>query len=145
MYANQWYTVMMKCYTCKKELVSRWQVKYCSNKCQSDYQYSVYIKKWKEKLVDGSRGVSTRNISRYLKRYLIEKFGEKCIQCGWNAIHPVSGNAPLEIDHIDGDSENNNEKNLRLLCPNCHSITINFKNYNIGKGRVWRKVKYVKN
>jgi 5-methylcytosine-specific restriction endonuclease McrA len=29
----------------------------------------------------------------------------------------------LELDHIDGNSKNNIESNLRLLCPNCHSQT----------------------
>ena len=133
----------MKCLECGVAL-SRWQVKYCSNECQSHYQYAQYIRQWKRKLVDGNRGVVTRNISRYLKRYLVEKFGEKCSICGWNKKHPVSGSSPLEIDHIDGNSENNTEKNLRLLCPNCHSLTTSYKNHNKGKGRLWRKNKYLK-
>lgn len=29
----------------------------------------------------------------------------------------------LEMDHIDGDRDNNDWDNLRLLCPNCHSQT----------------------
>jgi len=29
----------------------------------------------------------------------------------------------LHVDHIDGDSTNNEEYNLRFLCPNCHSQT----------------------
>lgn len=42
---------------------------------------------------------------------------------------------PLEIDHIDGNSENNSEENLRLICPNCHSLTATYKGANRGKGR----------
>jgi 5-methylcytosine-specific restriction endonuclease McrA len=29
----------------------------------------------------------------------------------------------LQIDHIDGDRENNTFENLRFICPNCHSQT----------------------
>ncbi len=36
----------------------------------------------------------------------------------------------LELDHIDGDSKNHNLKNLRLLCPNCHSQTETFRSKN---------------
>ena len=134
---------MRICLKCGIRLI-RWQIKYCSNKCQSNNQYEKYIEQWKKKLVDGNRGVSTRNISRYLRRYLIEKFGEKCTQCTWNKRHTLNGHVPLEIDHIDGNSENNTESNLRLLCPNCHSLTSNFRNFNKGNGRTWRKTKYNK-
>lgn len=37
---------------------------------------------------------------------------------------------PLELDHIDGNTENNNLNNLRLLCPNCHSFTPNYRGKN---------------
>ena len=57
-----------------------------------------------------------------LKRYLYEKRGEVCQECGltnsWNG-KPLT----LHLDHIDGNSDNNYPVNLRLLCPNCHSQT----------------------
>jgi predicted RNA-binding Zn-ribbon protein involved in translation (DUF1610 family) len=32
----------------------------------------------------------------------------------------------LEIDHIDGDPLNNEPDNVRFICPNCHTQTLNF-------------------
>jgi Zn finger protein HypA/HybF involved in hydrogenase expression len=72
---------------------------------------------------------------------LIEKCNEKCSECGWNKRNETSGKIPLEVDHIDGNSENNLEENLRLLCPNCHALTPHFRNLNKGNGRAWRKEK----
>ena len=83
-------------------------------------------------------GRKTKNISNHIKRYLKEKFGDKCFLCRWSKKNPITGNVPLEIDHIDGNAENNKEENLRLLCPNCHSLTFTFRNLNKGNGRSWR-------
>jgi len=41
----------------------------------------------------------------------------------------------LEIDHINGINNDNRLENLRFLCPNCHSQTINFRGRNIKKIR----------
>ena len=100
--------------------------KYCSNKCQIEYQYKQTILDWKSGI--GTIGKVT------VKRYLTERDGNKCSVCSidvWN-------NAPIvfEIDHIDGDAYNNTEYNLRLICPNCHSQTPTYKNRNKGNGRV---------
>jgi hypothetical protein len=64
--------------------------------------------------------------------------------CGWNQKHTITGVVPLEIDHLNGDAEDNREENLRLICPNCHSLSSNFRNLNKGKGRAWRNLKYIK-
>ena len=134
-----------KCGNCDSPLKNRWQLKYCSNKCQFESQYKKYIYEWKNGSKSGNIGINTRNISKHLKRYLIELYGEQCSICNWNKKHPSSKRVPIEIDHIDGNSENNLLKNLRLLCPNCHALTPNFKNHNSGKGREWRNKKYIKN
>jgi len=127
-----------KCENCGVKLTSRWQLKYCSNKCQFEFQHNKYIKKWKSGNKNGNVGISSRIISAHLKTYFLKKYAERCSKCGWNERHIKSGRVPLEIDHIDGNSENNLETNLRLLCPNCHALTLNFKNLNRGKGRKWR-------
>ncbi len=134
---------MTNCLFCFQK-PTRASYRYCSNQCQLDYQYKIYISKWKKGEVNGNRGIVAKNISRHLRRYLFEKYSHACSSCGWSKKNLVTYNVPLEVDHIDGNSENNNEINLRLLCPNCHSLTNNFKNLNIGMGRSWRKAKYLK-
>lgn len=124
---------MSSCLVCSKT-PKRKSYKYCSNKCQRDHQYLTYISEWK----NGTRKFETKNVSHYLRRYLIETYGERCSICGWNKIHPLTGKIPLEVDHKDSNSNNNSEDNLRLLCPNCHSLTPNFRNLNKGNGRSWR-------
>ncbi|MCX6811580.1 MAG: hypothetical protein NT039_02725, partial [Candidatus Berkelbacteria bacterium] len=42
---------------------------------------------------------------------------------------------PLVADHIDGSWQNNTEKNLRLICPNCDSLGPTFAGLNRGNGR----------
>ena len=135
----------MNCLNCGKKTTTRHQVKYCTNKCQIYFRYKSYIKAWKLGNEDGNKGILTRGISGHLKRYLIEKGGECCSICGWNKRHPITNNVPIEIDHIDGNAENNKESNLRLICPNCHALTPHFRNLNKGSGRKWRSKKYIKN
>jgi len=37
---------------------------------------------------------------------------------------------PLELDHVDGDRQNNELSNLRLVCPNCHALTPTYRGRN---------------
>ncbi len=42
---------------------------------------------------------------------------------------------PIELDHIDGNNENNSLSNLRLLCPNCHALTETYRGKNQSRTR----------
>ena len=44
-----------------------------------------------------------------------------CEICGW-AQKTADNYLPLELDHINGDRHDNRIENLRVLCPNCHSL-----------------------
>lgn len=104
--------------------------KFCDNVCQGKYSWE-YITKPK---------VLRNECNAYShapKQYLIEIHGEKCFECGQSN---VWNNKPLtiQLDHIDGNSDNNHLSNLRLLCPNCHTQSDTFGSK--GQGNRYKKV-----
>ena len=109
------------------------KAKHCSNTCQAEYQYHAWIERWLVGLEDGIG--SGGQTSTQIKRYLIQTRGERCENCGWNARHPVTGSVPITTHHLDGNSDNNRPENLRLLCPNEHSLTFTYGSLNRGNGR----------
>ena len=128
----------MKTYICKgcgaEHLRRGVQFKnlYCSNKCQKDYESRERIRQWLEEGRDWPG-----QIPAWAKRTLAELNGDCCSVCGideYNGLPIV-----LEVDHIDGNHTNNSVKNLRLICPNCHSQTSTYKNRNKGNGRAARR------
>lgn len=127
---------MNRCLNCNSILNKRTN-KYCSNKCQKEYEYKSFIKKWKNGEISGMRG--KYQISLHIRRYLFEKYDAKCCNCGWNEMNKYTGMIPLEIEHKDGNFENNSEENLILICPNCHSLTSTYKGANVNHGRTARK------
>ncbi|WP_030206001.1 HNH endonuclease signature motif containing protein [Streptomyces sp. NRRL S-87] len=59
---------------------------------------------------------------------------ERCARCGIEATwrgRPLR----LEVDHVDGDWQNNRPVNLRFLCPNCHSTTDSYRGRAKGRRR----------
>lgn len=137
------------CRNCGKEFIlyKGTTGKFCSHECQQEYQYNEWVKKWKsgeDAGVDGKYWLSER-----VRRYMLEKHDYKCEKCGWGERNEYTGRVPLQVHHIDGNCKNNNEENLQLLCPNCHSLTENFGSRNknapngrseyFGSSKKWRK------
>jgi len=88
--------------------------KFCNNSCQAKY-------KWVNETVPRIES-GTKADPSTLKKYLVEKRGENCEEC--NIGPEYNGKIlVLQLDHIDGNSDNNLPNNIRLLCPNCHSQT----------------------
>lgn len=100
---------------------------YCNNYCQQKYRSLKYIEDWKSGKENGLSG--EYGLSQRIRNYLLEKVNYKCECCGWGEINKYSNTIPLEVHHIDGDYKNNKEENLQVLCPNCHSLTNNYKNH----------------
>jgi hypothetical protein len=121
-----------QCENCQTEL-KRHQYKYCSNRCQQAREFIVRA----QRLESGMYPPLVCNGS-FIRKYLIQRDGEKCSACGWDRRHPKTGRVPVEVEHIDGDYRNNRPENLTLLCPNCHSLTDTFRALNRGRGRPMR-------
>jgi hypothetical protein len=68
-----------------------------------------------------------------IKKRLIQKRGHFCEKCKNTEWFNVM--IPIELHHIDGNNQNNQEENLQLLCPNCHATTPNYR----GKNMKYRK------
>ena len=76
------------------------------------------------------------------------RLGEKLVRLGreytceicnipplWNGIK-----LNLQVDHKDGDHKNNDEDNLRFVCPNCHSQTSTYCGKNKKRHPAWKQI-----
>ena len=74
-------------------------------------------------LIDKILVKNSRFQSHKLKKRLFKEGFKKpkCEECGW-AKTSIDGRIPIELDHINGDHMDNRIENLRILCPNCHSL-----------------------
>lgn len=117
------------CLNCGKkfEIMHSCRGKFCCNKCAQEYKYKHSILLWKQ---GKKSGTNSFKCATYVRRYLFEKYHNKCQICGWGKINKYTGKIPLQVHHIDGNCLNNKENNLMLLCPNCHSLTENFGSRN---------------
>ncbi len=82
-----------------------------------------------ERYLDNVIPIQSFKLKKRLLREGILK--HKCSNCD-NTIwldQPI----PLELDHKNGDNKDNRLSNLRLLCPNCHTLTPTYRGKNRSK------------
>jgi hypothetical protein len=84
-----------------------------------DLQYQPAPARPLEELLVRDRWISSYHLKGRLFRARLKE--PKCERCGWAESAP-DGRVPVELDHINGDRNDNRLENLRILCPNCHSL-----------------------
>lgn len=128
------FVLVTNCVNCNIEMAefSGSTRKYCSLQCQQDFAMEERFRDWYE----FGKHFQNKPIRNFLKIWK----GYYCECCGiseWNGKEIT-----LEVEHIDGNSENSSPENVCFLCPNCHSQTPTYKAKNMGNGRHSRRVRY---
>lgn len=75
-----------------------------------------------EEILVENHYISTGALKNRLKKEGLLK--DVCYSCGINEW--LGQKLSLQLDHINGTNTDNRIENLRLLCPNCHSLTPTF-------------------
>lgn len=130
------------CVQCDKSILQNYTKtrKYCNSECQKTYRFlTVKLVQFLEE---------TLNHKGSVKKCFIYLYGNVCAECKNAGIHNNKA-LVLQMDHIDGNSDNNKKENLQLLCPNCHSQTESYCGkraaYKTDTRNVYRRKWYEKN
>ena len=105
---------------------------------QKVYKLGINIDHWSNGR-NWNKGLQLKSWENYstvacIKKHLIKILGHKCENCLISIWYdfPIC----LEVHHIDGDRTNNKLENLQLLCPNCHSMTDNWRGKKNAPGQI---------
>ena len=105
------------CITCYKKLAwkpkkgickrcNREMVLHAKGYCPGCYNFIFHLKK--------NREVTYRKYHNILPEVYYKKLANGCVICGFKDV--------LDLHHLDGNKQNNSEKNLIGLCPNHHRM-----------------------
>lgn len=157
----------MKCECCNKELVGRYQKRFCSHECSAkttnrqrakirhclncnnQLKIGSNQKKFCSKScqTDHYRKLMIKKLENgnYTQSFSGDKFLRRYLiekrgrlcECCKNTTW-LNKEIPLTVHHIDGNASNNLPINLQLLCWNCHALTDNYGKKNLQSSRVYR-------
>ena len=145
-----------KCEKCNREFdaYSKWgEKRFCSRKCSNSRVFSEESKLKKSLALRGrkptgvikdkeswAKKIKETAYKKYIatpfeelgienkRRRVFEEQNYCCNNCGiseWQGFK-----ISLELEHKDGNNQNNDRDNLEGLCPNCHSITDTWRGRN---------------
>lgn len=97
---------MVKCahIYCENEFLEKSNKQYCSRQCKSNARHI------RSPEIKARKRLKKRPYTQYKKNH--------CEYCNFIPIHECQ----LDVDHIDGNHENNDINNLQTLCANCHRL-----------------------
>lgn len=84
-----------------------------------------------EKILIENSGYQSFKLKKRLFSAELKK--KECEECHWKKVSE-DGRMPLELHHINGDRSDNRIMNLKVLCPNCHSLKSTHRGRNKKKG-----------
>jgi hypothetical protein len=123
-------------FKCKPDTLNRrlkeWGVNHLNNQPGRNRPKYARRKPLAEALTIGSH-TSTYNLKLRLWRDGL--MPQHCEECGWSQ-RAATGRLPLELHHMNGDPYDNRLENLRILCPNCHSLKDNHRGLSTRRHRM---------
>jgi len=88
---------------------SKAKYSFCDQKCKYDAASDPHN--------SYTTGPVSKNGKRTYRTRALRFLENKCVRCGYNE-HKFL----LDVDHINGDRDNNMIENLQILCVTCHAI-----------------------
>lgn len=130
----------MLCIICNSEAIKYSKhstKKFCSKECSDIYRkklgqqnaFNKHIKYKEQKQERIDSGDWNLLFKSEHKDVVLAEQDYKCAICK-NSMMWEGKPLGFDLDHIDGDRNNNRRSNLRCLCPNCHSQTPTYKSKN---------------
>lgn len=127
----------MTCFNCSNQFKPKNYNKgnkFCTLKCSHEYKKT-------QRDLEVSQATNYQGFGLLvIKRLIKAKQENKCRLCGLSTW--LDKPLMLILDHIDGNSNNLQADNFRLICSNCDATLPTYKKRNVGNGRFYRKQRY---